>query len=60
MHVIALLQLVSGFAVGMLVGMTGVGGGSRMRRRSVVSTNPRRRHDPRHPEGVLAVGMERL
>lgn len=30
MHVIALPQLVSGFAVGMLVGMTGVGGGSLM------------------------------
>jgi uncharacterized protein len=30
MHVIALSQLVSGFAVGMLVGMTGVGGGSLM------------------------------
>ena len=30
MHVIELSQLVSGFAVGMLVGMTGVGGGSLM------------------------------
>jgi uncharacterized protein len=30
MHVIALPQLVSGFAVGMLVGMTGMGGGSLM------------------------------
>jgi uncharacterized protein len=30
MHVIALSQLISGFAVGMLVGMTGVGGGSLM------------------------------
>jgi uncharacterized membrane protein YfcA len=30
MHVIALSQLVSGFAVGMLVGTTGVGGGSLM------------------------------
>jgi len=30
MHLIALLHMVSGFAVGMLVGMTGVGGGSLM------------------------------